>query len=504
MNEGINETSSYEYRDENTAAFFDEIIIISDKEEYIPADISSIDATIIPFSAPENALYYILAQKENNISYSALILCEYAFGDFDAALLISLLRLHPLGALFPAGVIFSAPQNDADKEFIAKEKINLKALGASFFLVHPFSFQSLSVITRGLFAQNQIAFEKYYNNLLALEKAPEEKRRLFMANWEQKINAFEKSFVRFFYTPDENADYEEIFEIGQQKFNDRLFHQATTCFMRSSKEDSPHKSDSFAYLYIIEKEQGQAEQGKVYLERALNAFMENNEWEKAADCAKMFSEDFPAEQNPLFSALQKNFSRTNYGTVNKILETAEKIFPTKDIAAFMLQFNGSKDFPPAIAKYLSIHTELQKIIFSSNIKDLILDGDAYRKEQERQRALNYLEKQRLTRIHGENPAKTGKTQTSQTKREPIASLALDLNSQEDDSPADKETLPNKTNNDNAINFKEEETIKGNKEKQKEPQLHRVEDMPTVMLSGGSFLGDMINMAKYTRNFYKKK
>lgn len=504
MNEGKNETSSYEYQDENTAAFFDEIIIISDKEEYIPADISSIDATIIPFSAPENALYYLLAQKENNINYSALILCEYAFGDFDAALLISLLRLHPLGALFPAGVIFSAPQNDADKEFIAKEKINLKALGASFFLVHPFSFQSLSVITRGLFAQHQVAFEKYYNNLLALENAPEEKRSLFMANWEQKINAFEKSFVRFFYTPDENADYEEIFEIGQQKFNDRLFHQATTCFTRSSKEDSPHKSDSFAYLYIIEKEQGQAEQGKIYLERALNAFMENDEWEKAADCAKMFSEDFPAEQNPLFSALQKNFSLTNYGTVNKILEAAEKIFPAKDIAAFMLQLNGSKEFPPAVAKYLSIHADLQKVIFSSNIKDLILDGDAYRKEQERQRALDYLEKQRLTRIHGENSAKTDKAQASQTKRAPIASLALDLNSQEDDFPADKETLQNKTNNDNAINFKEE-AIKENKEKTKEPQLHRVEDMPTVMLNGsGSFLGDMINMAKYTRNFYKKK
>lgn len=34
----------------------------------------------------------------------------------------------------------------------------------------------------------------------------------------------------------------------------------------------------------------------------------------------------------------------------------------------------------------------------------------------------------------------------------------------------------------------------------------VETMPTVMLDGGSgsFLGDIINMAKFTRNLYKKK
>lgn len=35
---------------------------------------------------------------------------------------------------------------------------------------------------------------------------------------------------------------------------------------------------------------------------------------------------------------------------------------------------------------------------------------------------------------------------------------------------------------------------------------KVESMPTVMLEGGngSFLGDIINMAKFTRNLYKKK
>lgn len=501
MNEGNKGTSSNPFANENTSTFFDEIIIISDKEECIPADTDFLDATIIPFSAPENALYYILAQKENNISYSALILCEYSFGDFDAALLISLLRLHPLGILFPVGVIFNTAENNFDEDFIAKEKMNLKALGASFFLVYPFSFKSVSVIARELFMQHKESTKKYYANLQALENAPEEKRKLFHTNWEQKINNFEKGFVRFFYTPDENANYEELFAIGQQKYQDKLYRQASTCFERSSSEESPHKSDSFAYLYTIEKEQGQPEKGRAYLERAVNAFIDNGEWEKAAHSAELFSEDFPEEQNPLYPAIQKNFAHTNYGTVNKILEAAQKILPAEDIAGFLLQMNGSKKFPPVIAKYLDKHRDLQQIIFSSRMKDLVLDGDEYRREQERIRAITYLEKQRLERIHGKKStpenAQANKAKASQTnapdsdQKELLAALSLNLAAENANFPDETEQTDTAGSDANS--------------REKIPQLHPVEDMPTVMLDAkGSFLGDMINMVKYTRTLYKKK
>lgn len=495
MNEVNKDTSSDEYIDGNTSSFFDEIIIISNKEECIPADTDFLDAAIIPFSAPENALFYLLAQKENNISYSALILCEYNFGDFDAALLISLLRLHPLGILFPVGVIFNSSEKDFDSDFIAKEKINLKALGASFFLVYPFSFKSVSVIARELYIQNKETIKKYYANLQALEKAPEEKRKLFHTNWEQKINNFEKGFVRFFYTPDENANYEDLFVTGQQKYRDKLFKQATNCFERSSSEHSPHKSDSFVFLYNIERERGQPEKGKAYLEKAVNAYIENGEWEKAAHSAGLFSEDFPEEQNPLYPAIQKNFACTNYGTVNKILESAQKVLPVKDIADFMLQMNGSKQFPPVIAKYLDTHKDLQQIILSSKIKELVPDGDEYRREQERIRAITYLEKQRLARIHGEKSAaanaNAGNAQTQADEKELLASLALNLTAENADFPDDDSQT--------------DQNAAAENKKQKDPKLRPVEDLPTVMLEGnGSFLGDMINMVKYTRTLYKKK
>lgn len=504
MSEVNTGTSSNQFADENTSTFFDEIIIISDKEEYIPADADFLDAAIIPFFAPENALYYILAQKENNISYSALILCEYSFGDFDAALLISLLRLHPLGTLFPVGVIFNPAENTDD--FIAKEKKNLKALGAAFFLVYPFSFKSVSVIARELFIQNKEAVKKYYANLQALENAPEEKRSLFHTNWEQKINNFEKGFVRFFYTPDENADYEELFAIGQQKYQDKLYAQASNCFELSSTDGSPNKPDSFAYLYCIEKEQGQPKKGREYLERAVSSFIENAEWEKAAHSAELFSEDFPEEQNPLLSAIKKNFAHTNYGMVTKILETAQKVLPAKDIAGFMLQINGSKKFPPVIAKYLDRQKDLQQIIFSSNIKDIVLDGDEYRREQERIRAITYLEKQRLERIQEKKSApenaQANKAQTSQNnaqssdQKELLAALSLSL-AAEDADFSDEKKQAEQTDNAAAADR--------DKEIQKEPQLHPVENMPAAMLDAkGSFLGDMINMVKYTRKLYKKK
>lgn len=406
MNEGIKKTSS-DTTNENTFSFFDEIIIISDKKDSIPADAGAVDTAIIPFPAPEHALYYILAQKEKNIGYSALILCEYALGDFDAAILISLLRLHPLGALFPVGVLFNAPKTDADNTFIDKEKKNLKVLGASFFLVRPFSFQSVAPLAREIFIQNKNTADKYYNNLLALENAPEQKRSLFINNWEQKLNNFEKAFVRFFYTPDENANFEELFETGEQKYVDRLFRQATNCFERSTNFETPRKSDSFVYLYTIEKEQGFPEKGKVYLERAVTLFIDNEEWEKVSHYAEIFSEDFPEEQNPLLPALQKNFAHTNYGIVNKILEIAKSILPAKEVADFMVQMNGSKKFPPAIANYLDTHKDLQQVIFTSGMKNIVLDGDEYRREQERIRAITYLEKQRLARLRGEKAPASG-------------------------------------------------------------------------------------------------
>lgn len=537
MNEGIKKTSS-DTTNENTSSFFDEIIIISDNKDSIPAEADAADTAVIPFPAPEHALYYILAQKEKNISYSALILCEYALGDFDAALLISLLRLHPLGALFPVGVLFNAPKTDADNTFIDKEKKNLKVLGASFFLVRPFSFQNVNLLAREIFIQNKNAADKYYNNLQALENAPEQKRSLFISNWEQKLNNFEKAFVRFFYTPDENANFEELFETGEQKYGDRLFRQATTCFERSTNFETPRKSDSFVYLYTIEKEQGYPEKGKVYLERAVTLFIENEEWEKVTHYAEIFSEDFPEEQNPLLPALQKNFAHTNYGMVNKLLEIAKSILPAKEIADFMVQMNGSKKFPPVIADYLDTHKDLQQVIFTSGMKNIVLDGDDYRREQERIRAITYLEKQRLARLRGEKAPASGiskaassagtgaaaETGGSTAKNAKLAdNTKTAANAQSGGRSSERSELldslsltpPSNNKKESKESAKEDEkSTKENagkkanntaKENRQTTTLHHVEDMPTVMLdASGSLLGDMINMVKYTRKLYKKK
>ena len=160
MNEGKTETSLNENTNQNSEisedAFFDEIIIISDKKESIPVDLSSLDASIISFNAPENALYHILTKKENDLAYCALVLCDYHFGDFEAALLISLLRIHPLGTLFPIGVIFNMPKSAEDSDLLDKEMKNLKTLGASFFLIRPFTFQEMLTTFKDAFAKNSI------------------------------------------------------------------------------------------------------------------------------------------------------------------------------------------------------------------------------------------------------------------------------------------------------------------------------------------------------------
>ncbi len=512
MDEGKTETSLNKHMSSNTETFsenlpetfFDELIIISDKKDSIPVDLSSLDVSILSFDAPEKALYHILTKKENDLAYCALVLCDYHFGDFDAALLISLLRIHPLGPLFPLGIIFNMPKSAEDSDLLDKEIKNLKILGASFFLIRPFTFQEMMSTFKEAYEKNSKDMQKYYNNLLALEKANEEKRGLFISNWEQKLNNFEKGFMRFFYTPDENAPFEEQFQTGEQKYHDRLFGQATTCFERSSSQDSPHKSDSFVYLYGIQKEQGQPEKGKAYLEKAVQSFIENGDWDKVSSSTEIFMEDFPQEQNPLYTALQKNFALTNYSTVNSILEVAEKMLPTDEIANFLLQINGTKKFPPAIAGFLDKHKELQQVIFQSNIKEMLLDGDEYRREQERIRAIAYLEQQRLSRIRGnqQSPSAAQRTGTASSAgaKQGTTSSAQNAPGSTNAKSAAQASLANAAKAQAADKAKAESA-----ENKGEPQLREVENMPTVMISGGKgrFLDDMINMAKYTKNFIKK-
>ena len=110
MAETNTDASSYAYSSEAALPFFEEFIVITNQEDtsFYDSNAQSIDVLDIKiFSSPADALYHILTKKETKLSYSALILCDYDLGDFNAAFLLSLLRLHPLGALFPSELSFT-------------------------------------------------------------------------------------------------------------------------------------------------------------------------------------------------------------------------------------------------------------------------------------------------------------------------------------------------------------------------------------------------------------
>lgn len=146
MAETNTDASSYAYSSEAALPFFEEFIVITNQEDtsFYNTNAQSIDVLDIKiFSSPADALYHILTKKETKLSYSALILCDYDLGDFNAAFLLSLLRLHPLGALFPVGVVFYPGNTAFDNEFLKKEQTNLSTLGAAFFLISPFNIGKL-------------------------------------------------------------------------------------------------------------------------------------------------------------------------------------------------------------------------------------------------------------------------------------------------------------------------------------------------------------------------
>lgn len=506
MAETNTDASSYAYSNGTAQPFFEEFIVITNQEDtsFYDANAQSIDVLDIKiFSSPADALYHILTKKETKLSYSALILCDYDLGDFNAAFLLSLLRLHPLGALFPVGVVFYPGNTAFDKDFLKKEQANLSTLGAAFFLIPPLGIgKLLEKANDSLFLYTH-ELQKYHATLNALEKTTEEKRLAFSTNWKKRVHSFEKSFVRFFYTPAEDADYKEIFLVGKQKYKDRLFNQASRCFERSSSQSSPHKSDSLAYLYGIHKELGSPETGRYYLERAIHAYIETENWDNAAKSAKLFSQDFPEGQNPIFTALQNNFALTNYNAVNKIIESAKTVFPVNEIAEFLLQMNGSKVFPPSMAAYLDTQKELQQIIFKSNIKDIVLDGEAYRKQQEQEKKLNYLEQRRLSRINGTENTQNAASPQNQNLLQ--SSARLPSRDTVQNAPAAPPPLKEKLAQALKENHTQEKKQAG-QAKNEEAETPSVESMPTIMLKGGkgSFLEDMLNMAKYTRTLYKKK
>lgn len=500
---------SYGYLGDNAFPFFEEIIIISDHEEtslqgYDDGEFNFLE--VKNFSYPADALYHLLTKKENRITYSALILCEYSLGDFDAALLISLLRLHPLGALFPVIVLLNPEMQDADPQFLEMEKLNLQALGAFNFLDRPYSPQDLMNLARKALVVHAEEEQKHFKTMQAIERAADEIKAHFTKTWKQRLINFEKSFVRFFYTPAANASFEEIFLVGKQKYYDRLFNQATACFERSSVNESPHKADSLVYLYAIQKEQANPENGKIYLERAIDAYIDDGKWDKVTECANLFSQEFPGKQSPIYLALQKHYNRANYATVNNIVESAKNILPLDDMAEFLLKLNGSKSFPPPITAFINDHKELKQVIYESNFKETTLDGEEYRKQQERERTLKRLEMQRLARLNGEE-------NKFLPKRQPKSSEKIVLNEPKkfsfdfSDKEQKKNEITEKTSVSPAADSKQipEQTTE-TASKFGTNSSETVEGLPTVMLDGGSgsFFGDIINMAKYTRNLYKKK
>lgn len=167
--------------------------------------------------------------------------------------------------------------------------------------------------------------------------------------------------------------------------------------------------------------------------------------------------------------------------------------------------NGSKVFPPSIAGYLDTQKELQQIIFKSNIRGIVLDGEAYRKQQEQERKLNYLEQQRLSRINGTGNTLKTAPPPSKNPLQPPAQTPDRNTAQEaaaaDPPPSLKEKLAQTLKENNT-----QEKKQAGQAKNEETETPSVESMPTIMLKGGkgSFLEDMLNMAKYTRTLYKKK
>ena len=501
---------------------FKEFIVITNNEQsFSRAFKQNLFPNVRYFNAPSDALYHIFTHKEKDKSYSALLFCEQELEDIYATLIVSLLLLHPLGSLFPVVVIFDKLEDETDRVLIHQrdvEKENLRTLGAFNFLEPSYTSNKVKELAELAYEKYVAEENKYKETLETIQNANEEAKIHFQKAWKERIQNFEKNFVRFFYLPDNNASYEEVYLIGKQKYYDRLFNQATVCFERSSESPSPRKADSYVYLYAIQKENVGAECSKNYLEKAITAFIEKKDWGKVEESVNLFSRDFPREDSPLYEALANEFSKEHYDIVNAIIDNNKQNLKMNKVAEILMRSNNSTTFPPEIVTMLNRNSELKQIIFQSNLQENF-DDEAYLQDQQLERTLRRLQLQKEARLRGEGPKLPPREVRSQEK--------IVLNTQNIQNILDNDKKKTKLEkpsypllNDTFENEKQEEknlVEDQNSSKTAMPKnmpfippfgeenkTATVEGVPTIYLKNNSFIGDIINMTKYTRKLYKNK
>ncbi len=496
----------------DTQKFKEFIIITNNEESFSRAFKEDTFPNIRYFHAPSDALYHIFTNREKDNSYSALIFCEQELEDIYATLIISLLLLHPLGSLFPVIVIFERLKDDTDKvvlHYHNVEKENLKTIGAFNFLEFPYTVKKVKELTELAYEKYLAEENKHTETFATIQNANEEAKEHFQKIWNERIQNFEKNFVRFFYLPDNNASYEEVYRIGKQKYYDRLFNQATVCFERSSESPSPRKADSYVYLYAIQKENVGAENSKNYLEKAINAFIDKKNWGKVEECVNLFARDFPRDESPLYETLTNEFVKGHYDIVNGIIDNNKDNLKMNRVAEILLRTNNSTAFPPEISTMLSRNKELKQIIFQSNLQEQF-DDDTYIHDQEVERTLRRLQLQKEARLRGEKPKLPPREHRSQEKIVLNSSIQDFLENDKKKTKIDNYSLID--NNQEKKTTNTEENTQNSTPKNmpfippfgEENKNATVEGVPTVYLKSNSFIGDIINMTKYTRKLYKNK
>lgn len=514
---------------------FNEFIFIINNEQSFSRIFKKIPFPPVHFfTSPSDALYHILTKKEKDKNYSALIFCEQELEEIYATLIVSLLMLHPLGSLFPVIAIFDKIPNETDKVLLHQrlvEKENLKTLGAFDFLEFPYTVDKIIELAEQAFIKYTKENTNHIETLNAIQNANEEAKAHFQKAWNERIQNFEKNFVRFFYLPNDNASYEETYLIGKQKYYDRLFNQATVCFERSSEDSSLRKADSYMFLYAIQKEKLGYESSKNYLEKAISAFIEKKDWEKVQNSASLYAKDFPTEESPLYNCLQKEFSSENYLAVNEIINYNQKLLKMNKVAEILLKANRSTAFPPEMTAMFNKNIALKQIIYHSDLQDHIFDEQAYIQGQIREKTLQRLEQQKEARRRGEdpllpkrevrsqekiilNPNKivSGDNLIDERKKVKVApSLLSNIETEKKNSSANNqaEQIEKKTTNENNSQLKAKEKTSSQNSFVpafgEENESSTVETVPTVYLEKNkSFINDIVNMAKFTRKVYKNK
>jgi len=495
------ENSAVSLKNDADMSLFSEVLLVAKDEESSREDRRVLRRTGFRgmqfFSSGVDIIRYILTKRENVKSpYSCLVICHEQLSDMDASTLVSLLRLHPQGSVIPVLTIITPDTLPSHSVSLESYKEKYKLLGVFDVLMRPLTPNEIFKIAQKAYAVYEEMNNKSKALAVAVEKASESLRVRYNAAEQEKVKLFELTIAKFIFESPQGMSYEEAYNEGCEKLKNKLYEHAWRYFKRAIAADSPYKADALFALYQLYKERQESSTSKVYLIQACQAYIDDGAWDRVEECVKCFSQEFSKCPHPILGIITTAIKRSDVEQLDSLLCASKGSISCEEISRSIVTGCFHYELSPEIMRVLSSDVDI-----CTRVLELLQERRLNRQTREQGTALDQAS---LAYMHGNSNKINNSLIRFSSNEDMDTSLSDYLLS---DSSLLSASSTKEFQHDD---FYDVEILDDSLEKQAVRlgvgSKGSIESLPLVVLSErnkGSFLSDVISIAKQTAKIYRK-